>query len=191
MQAETAGAKICLAPPRPLSRAGFFLDHAKVVDSCFVAVVRATVESRACHAQKATQLKARDPEIPSARRREVKRNSQQHIMTDVIQSLPHEIARQEKLAHLAAVDAREELQRRHAQNAADKDSDAERQARLAPVWNSQISGASRYPHRRGRLRRGAAGEPPRQGHQRRRARAEGDDAAGESPRRRRARPTHR
>ena len=37
----------------------------------------------------------------------------------------------EKLAHLAAADAREELQCRHAQNAADKDSDAERQAAAA------------------------------------------------------------
>ena len=52
-------------------------------------------------------------------------------MTAVIQSPPHEVARQEKLAHLAAVDAREELQRRHAQNAADTGADAERQARLA------------------------------------------------------------
>ena len=52
-------------------------------------------------------------------------------MAAVIQSPPHEIARQEKLAHLAAVDAREELQRRHAQNAADTGADAERQARVA------------------------------------------------------------
>ena len=52
-------------------------------------------------------------------------------MASIVQSPPHEVARQEKLAHLAAVDAREELQRRHAQNAADKDSDAERQARVA------------------------------------------------------------
>ena len=72
-------------------------------------------------------------------------------MTAVIQSPPHEIARQEKLAHLAAVDAREELQRRHSQGQADAGAEAERQARLAPVWNSQISGASRYPHRRGRV----------------------------------------
>ena len=48
-----------------------------------------------------------------------------------VQSPPHEIARQEKLAHLAAVDAREELQRRHAQNAADTGADAEREARVA------------------------------------------------------------
>jgi hypothetical protein len=33
-----------------------------------------------------------------------------------VQSPPHEIARQEKLAHLAAVDAREELQRPLRQN---------------------------------------------------------------------------
>ena len=51
-------------------------------------------------------------------------------MTAVIQSPPHEIARQEKLAHLAAVDAREELQRRHSQGQADASADAERQARL-------------------------------------------------------------
>ena len=53
-------------------------------------------------------------------------------MTAVIQSPPHEIARQEKLAHLAAVDAREELQRRHSQGQADAGAEAERQARLAP-----------------------------------------------------------
>ena len=52
-------------------------------------------------------------------------------MTAVIQSPPHEIARQEKLAHLAAVDAREELQRRHSQGQADAGAEAERQARLA------------------------------------------------------------
>ena len=51
-------------------------------------------------------------------------------MTAVIQSPPHEIARQEKLAHLAAVDAREELQRRHSQGQADASADAERRARL-------------------------------------------------------------
>ena len=49
-------------------------------------------------------------------------------MTAVIQSPPHEIARQEKLAHLAAVDAREELQRRHSQGQADAGADAEREA---------------------------------------------------------------
>ena len=53
-------------------------------------------------------------------------------MTAVIQSPPHEIARQEKLAHLAAVDAREELQRRHSQGQADAGAEAERQARLPP-----------------------------------------------------------
>ena len=52
-------------------------------------------------------------------------------MAAVIQSPPHEIARQEKLAHLAAVDAREELQRRHSQGQADAGAEAERQARLA------------------------------------------------------------
>ena len=46
-------------------------------------------------------------------------------MTAVIQSPPHEIARQEKLAHLAAVNAREELQRRHSQGQADASADAE------------------------------------------------------------------
>ena len=51
-------------------------------------------------------------------------------MTAVIQSPPHEIARQEKLAHLAAVDAREELQRRHSQGQADASADAEREARV-------------------------------------------------------------
>mmetsp|Transcript_10244 Transcript_10244/g.30064 ORF Transcript_10244/g.30064 Transcript_10244/m.30064 type:complete len:387 (-) Transcript_10244:23-1183(-) len=52
-------------------------------------------------------------------------------MAAVVQSPPHEIARQEKLAHLAAVDAREELQRRHSQGQADAGAEAERQARVA------------------------------------------------------------
>ena len=51
-------------------------------------------------------------------------------MAAIVQSPPHEIARQEKLAHRAAVDAREELQRRHSQGQADAGAEAERQARL-------------------------------------------------------------
>ena len=78
-----------------------------------------------------------------------------------VQSPPHEVARQEKLAHLAAVDAREELQRRHAQNAADTGADAERQARVAAFGEAPQAS-------------------PLEGHQRRRARAESHDAAGES-----------
>lgn len=51
-------------------------------------------------------------------------------MPAIVQSPPHEVARQEKLAHLAGVEAREELTRRHSENEADAGADAERQSRV-------------------------------------------------------------
>lgn len=51
-------------------------------------------------------------------------------MPAIVQSPPHEVARQEKLAHLAGVEAREELVRSHSQHAADAGADAERQSRV-------------------------------------------------------------
>ena len=67
-------------------------------------------------------------------------------MTAVIQSPPHEIARQEKLAHLAAADAREELQRRHSQGQADAGAEAERQA--ASPFGEAPQASPRQGHQR-------------------------------------------